>query len=261
MQYWSDSVGFHQNDNLPRFDLQPVTETPEVRQAREEHERLWNEAARLNGVDPDSSYSPSAEKLDNESYDDADLDGQVSNQHQSLLRYPVLPYSQHIEPDNAKVFGKVVDDAVVVESRVNEARARFARQQTSDIEEVTSEPRGFFYSFDYQVPFIVDRNARAKQGLETQASEQIEVRSNSEDAQAQTDRSEVATQSPRVSEDILGKVIANDELHDAQTSPLQRPSARQSDAPVRLPSVKADARPRPTMSGGRGSVKFTTRAT
>lgn len=257
-------MGFHQNDNLPRFDLQPVTETPEVRQAREEHERLWKEAARLNGVDPESSetYSPSAEKLDNESYDD-DLDGQVSNQHQSLARYPVLPYSQHIAPDNAKVFGKVVDDAVVVESRVNEARARFARQQTNDIEDVTSEPRGFFYSFDYQVPFIVDRNARAKQELETQASEQIEVRSISDSARAQT---EVATHSPRASEDVLSKTIEADEVHDVHTSPKQTPVSEVQVSPRQRQvndneSARSQSSPRPTTSGGRGSLKFSTRST
>ena len=176
-------MGFHQTDNLPKFELTPVTETPEVKQAREDHERLWKEAARLNGVDLDSNdlYNSNAEKLENENYDDEqELEGQVSNQHQSLARYPVLPYTQPIVPDNAKAFGKVVGDAVIVDStNINEARSRYARQQQADavVDEVTSEPRGFFYSFDYQVPFINDGNA--KQGMKSfgqdaQASEHFE---------------------------------------------------------------------------------------
>jgi hypothetical protein len=232
VQYWVDSLGFHQNDNLPKLELQPVTDTPEVRKARQEHERLWKEAARLNGIDTDSSdlYSSTAERLENDSYDDEqELEGQVSNQHQSLARYPILPYSQHIAPNNAKTFGKVVDDSVIVESRKQEARARFARQQESETEEVTSEPRGFFYSFDYQVPFIVEKNSQAKRELDEQASERfespIDLHSSHDSVQAKSvGGAEYAEpQSPRVSENIQNKIIPQDEVHDVQTSPKQQP--------------------------------------
>lgn len=53
VQYWSDGVGFHQTDNRPKIVLQPVEETPEVKQAREAHEKAWAEAARLAAIDPD----------------------------------------------------------------------------------------------------------------------------------------------------------------------------------------------------------------
>lgn len=154
-------MGYHQTDNRPKFDLQPVTETPEVKKARKEHERLWMEAARMNGVDVDTLglYNTNSDT----NYDDVEeLEGQVSNQHQSLARYPLLPYSKHLTAANAEKFGRVADDAVVVESPAttdNQIRSRFARQQqqeeeVTDEQQVTSEPRGFFYSFDYPVPFI-----------------------------------------------------------------------------------------------------------
>jgi hypothetical protein len=219
VQYWVDSLGFHQTDNLPQYELQPVTETPEVRAAREEHERLWKEAARLNGVDPDAHdlYNPSAEKLESESYDDDDQEGQVSNQHQSLTRYPVLPYADHIVPENAKSYGKIVGDSVVVESRNNEARSRFARQQ-QEIDEVTSEPRGFFYSFDYPAPFIVDRSAKLRQTLDTQASEPIEsyidIRFDNDKFDSITEKPNAIVRNQRASEQIRDRVI--EEVHDVK---------------------------------------------
>lgn len=165
VQYWSDSLGYHQTDNRPKFDLQPVTETPEVKKAREEHERLWKEAARMNGVEVDTVgiYNTNSDNH----YDDADeLEGQVSNQHQSLVRYPLLPYSKHLTATNAKEFGHVEDDSVIVDSAAatsnNQVRSRFARQQ-QDEGEGTGEPRGFFYSFDYPVQYI--RSAAATRDL------------------------------------------------------------------------------------------------
>lgn len=163
-------MGFHQTDNHPSYEQQPVTETPEVRQAREEHEKLWKEAARLNGIDPDASeYNPNIDRFENDDDDDDDeereLEGQVSNQHQSLARYPVLPYSTHITPENSKKFGRVVDDSVIVDSL-----KRIARQQQgeNEVEEVTGEPRGFFYSFDYPVPYLRSlSDAQASENVET----------------------------------------------------------------------------------------------
>lgn len=124
--------------------MEPVTETPEVRAAREEHERLWKEAARLNGVDVDTNIAADETETEEE------LEGQVSNQHQSLIRYPNLPYSKHLSASNARDFGAVNDDSVIVEAP---NAKRVVRQQAEE-ETATSEPRGFFYSFDYPVPYI-----------------------------------------------------------------------------------------------------------
>lgn len=271
MQYWVDALGYHQTDNRPQYELQPVTETPEVRQAREEHERLWKEAARLNGVDPDATdlYSPAAENLENDGYDDddRDLEGQVSNQHQSLTRYPTLPYSEHIAPDNANSFGKVTGDSVVVDTKSsdnnNNQRSRFARQERNEVEEVTSEPRGFFYSFDYPVPFIVDRNARLRQAPEAQASELIDVRVEADNRnyyEEHFENEENNTQRPRVSENIRDKIVPEEEVHDVQASPKQKTAnvIKKKVAVVEIEDIKASPKST-TVNRGRGSVKFNTR--
>lgn len=53
VKYWADSLGFHQTDNRPVIELTPVTETPEVRAAREAHLKAWEEAAALAANSPD----------------------------------------------------------------------------------------------------------------------------------------------------------------------------------------------------------------
>lgn len=263
VQYWVDGLGFHQTDNRPRFELNPVTDTPEVQAAKEEHERLWKEAAKLNGIDAD--YNSNAEKVEAESYndgDDGDLDGQVSNQHQSLARYPVLPYSQHIVPENAKTFGKIVDDAVIVDSpNKNEARSRFARQQEYETDEVTSEPRGFFYNFDYQVPFIVERNARLRRVPDAQASENIEqlidirVDDRREDeAIARVKKSEIhAIPSTEVSnqsrESAKNENAENIQSKRETTSDLKTEENKK-------PTADAKTSPEEKKNRGRGSIKF-----
>lgn len=262
MQYWVDSLGYHQTDNHPRFDLKPVTETPEVKAAREEHERLWKEAARLNGVEPDL-YNPNADRLYDESFNgdnDRELEGQVSNQHQSFSRYPILPYSEHISPENAKSFGKVNDDTVVVESTNNNINlARFARQQREEIEDVTSEPRGFFYSFDYPVPYIVERNMISRRGQIAEASENIpsiiNVRSLEDKEETNTKFENTYREKVAADENILPL-----EVHDVQTSPKQQAAkASESLKSIVVPSAGFKKSPAITKSAStrnRGSVKF-----
>ncbi|KAL7034235.1 hypothetical protein ACKWTF_007906 [Chironomus riparius] len=208
VQYWSDSLGFHQTDNRPKFDLQPVTETPEVQAAREEHERLWKEAARLNGIDAESNGYYNS--------DNDDLEEQVSNQNEKFARYPVLPYEKHISSDNAKDFGDVRDDSVIVEAtEKRKARSRFARQ-FDNVEEVTSEPRGFFYSFDYAVPHINDHGSG--RNIEGQPSDTIEIFTRTDADNEETENIE----EPRISAKIAAGILSEDEVHDAQIHPKQK---------------------------------------
>lgn len=208
VQYWSDSLGFHQTDNRPKFDIQPVTETPEVRAAREEHERLWKEAARLNGIDADSNGYYNT--------DNDDLEGQVSNENEKVARYPLLSYTKHISSDNAEDFGDVRDDSVIVEATgKREARSRFARQQ-DNVEEVTSEPRGFFYSFDYAVPHINDHGSA--RNIEGQSSDNIETYSRTNADNEETE----AGDEQRISAKIAAGILSDDEVHDAQIHPKQK---------------------------------------
>jgi hypothetical protein len=104
---------------------------------------MYNRAA--NQYDEDrSQYEQTQELL-----------GGASNQHQSLARYPSLPYSNHIGPGEAGS----ADTVIVGESRVNSQSVK-AKSADAETEEVTSEPRGFFYNFDYPVQLIKENPAR-----------------------------------------------------------------------------------------------------
>lgn len=264
VQYWVDSLGFHRSDNLPKYDLMPVTETPEVKQAREEHERLWKAAAKLNGVDPDSNdaYSPHAEKLEENNYDDDhELEGQVSNQHQSLSRYPILPYSNHIKPENARSFGKIKDDSVVIDAaNINNLRTRFARKQNNfdENEETTGEPRGFFYSFDYPVSVVSGRKARL-QHSEAQASENVETSVDFHSSNEETSRQQPRTLLGTIIPEEVSNSQSNQEQESSQVKPLERESktsepedpqlSHKQMKPTRQTSEKNPSR-------NRGSIKF-----
>ncbi|XP_028040212.1 uncharacterized protein LOC114250508 [Bombyx mandarina] len=57
VRYWSDRDGFHQEDNLPKVELKPVEEAPDVRAARIAHEKAWQEAAAAAAQQPDPQYA------------------------------------------------------------------------------------------------------------------------------------------------------------------------------------------------------------
>lgn len=242
-----------------------MTETPDVRKAREEHERLWKEAARLNGVDPDANdYMPNVDRFESEAdeSDDDDgeeLEGQVSNQHQSLIRYPALPYSGHIVPNNARSFGRVVDDAVIVDSAKSGSEqpvVRFARQNEviEEEDEVSSEPRGFFYSFDYPVPFL-------KRAASAAASERYETRVHVDEQQprslevhdAQKRPTVIAASESRVQprKDLAVEVNDMSKVEQRETLVKQQPA-------VIAPSAKKPVKK--TIASSRGSIKFKSNA-
>uniref|UniRef100_A0A8D8CD17 Cuticle protein 6 n=1 Tax=Culex pipiens TaxID=7175 RepID=A0A8D8CD17_CULPI len=156
VQYWSDGLGFHQVDNRPEVRLEPVTETPEVREARIAHLKAWEEAAKLarSGGPSGVNYNkPVQNSVDDE---EDEVVGALSNQHQSLVRYPTLPYSDHIAPE-----GAASDDAVVVE-----AVRSLKKRQNDEVgsadqqdDEPQYDPKGFFYSFEYPVYTISETEA------------------------------------------------------------------------------------------------------
>lgn len=94
-----------------------------MRAAREAHLAAWEEAARAAAVDPDPMsdvYNRNGNKFDQEYQDDPDqeLEGQVSNQQQSLVRFPNLPYTKHISPND--FHGEATDtDSVVIDAPIN----------------------------------------------------------------------------------------------------------------------------------------------
>lgn len=125
----------------------------------------------MNGVDVDTNGLFNANVPADDDIEE-ELEGQVSNQHQSLIRYPNLSYAKHLTPTNARDFGRVEGDSVVVEAAPSSKR--IVRQQSAEEETATSEPRGFFYSFDYPVPYIRSHAARQMSFEEQQPTNIVE---------------------------------------------------------------------------------------
>ena len=163
-------------DNRPVSLAEPVTETPEVRAAREAHQKAWEEAARLASLNPDPMsdvYNADANKLDEEQSEMAqalEIISGVANQEQALTRYPNLPYTNHIKPNSESAS---VPDSIVIEaeSRSNKRYAKFRSEENNEEEEAVSEPRGFFYNFDYPVPLIVANEAAENSETESRTAE------------------------------------------------------------------------------------------
>lgn len=131
--------------------------------------KAWAAAAKAAREKPDPMsdiYNANSNKLDEEQ-SEADqameIISGVANQQQSLSRYPNLPYTNHIKPDEEGAFSH---DSVVVET-VGEARdnKKIAQIRLQDeVDEVEpSNPRGFFYNFDYPVELILANSDEQRQ--------------------------------------------------------------------------------------------------
>lgn len=105
-------------------------------------------------------YNANSNKLDEEQ-SEADqameIISGVANQQQSLSRYPNLPYTNQIQEDEDEE-GAFSHDSVVVESGESRNGKQLGkiRIENEDDEEVPSNPRGFFYNFDYPVQLILE---------------------------------------------------------------------------------------------------------
>uniref|UniRef100_A0AAG5DD28 Cuticle protein 6 n=1 Tax=Anopheles atroparvus TaxID=41427 RepID=A0AAG5DD28_ANOAO len=229
VQYWSDGLGFHQIDNRPEVRLQPVTDTPEVREARLAHLKAWQEAASLARANPDVSSAgsdPSAiypavqgNAVEVEPEQDDEILAAVSNQHQSLIRYPSLPYTDHISPDSSAAKGVLSDEGVVVEA---EARSVQKRENDEDSDgTVPADPKGFFYSFDYPVHLVAEsaakkatRAASERFGETPQESALVETKAPAPVPAPADDRVSLKA--------VLSGETLVDAVHDAQVSPKQK---------------------------------------
>uniref|UniRef100_A0A336JYU1 CSON008856 protein n=1 Tax=Culicoides sonorensis TaxID=179676 RepID=A0A336JYU1_CULSO len=129
VKYWADSLGFHQTDNRPVVELTPVTETPEVRAAREAHLKAWEEAAAQAGISPDPQsdiYNRNAIARDEE----------ISRREQE-----------------AELMRAAREEARLADPRIN-GRSTYEPEE----QELQGPPRGFFYNFDYPVNLIIPRS-------------------------------------------------------------------------------------------------------
>ncbi|XP_053676124.1 uncharacterized protein LOC128726345 [Anopheles nili] len=229
VQYWSDGLGFHQIDNRPEVRLQPVTETPEVREARLAHMKAWEEAASLARANPDVSDDPYRAVQSNAVEDEPEQDeilAAVSNQHQALIRYPSLPYTDHIAPGASAL----ADEGVIVEA-VRSVRKRENDPQTNeDDHEVSADPKGFFYSFDYPVQLVAEsaakkaRGSSLADGFGESPQETVVV-----EAQELPNAPKAAPVDDRVSlKAVLRGETLVDAVHDAQVSPKQKLQAERN---------------------------------
>lgn len=167
VNYWADSLGFHQTDNRRQSPVDTVTETPEVLAARLAHQRAWDAAAKAAQQSPDPMsdvYNANANRLDEEQseYEQAQqiiAQQQIPNQYQNVKN--IARNDDIAEPD---------DDSVLVQAGAESRRnAQYQRVRIEDShgaatetefreqpDEVTGPPHGFFYSVDYPVQVVVE---------------------------------------------------------------------------------------------------------
>ncbi|CAH0699672.1 unnamed protein product [Spodoptera exigua] len=152
VRYWADSEGFHQEDNLPKVELKPAEETPELREARLAFEKAWKEAAEAN------SHQPTVQP------------GYYQNQPQLYGNY-----AQASEPDAVVVAAPEASQArdgkalAYAQAQTYQQNQQYAQQKYGQQEqqvgpdgkleepEPTGPPHGFFYSFTYPVSIIVPK--------------------------------------------------------------------------------------------------------
>ncbi|XP_045534275.1 uncharacterized protein LOC106709933 isoform X2 [Papilio machaon] len=190
VRYWADSQGFHQEDNLPKVELKPAEETPEVRAARLEHERAWQLARAASLLAPlPQEYQPAASELQGAVVAAPAQYPVVAARAQDPVvaaraqvpvvaapaqnpvvaapaQYPVVA----APAQNPVVAAPAQDPVVAALAQDPQTRKGKAYQQqyyttttttTTEEPEPTGPPRGFFYSFTYPVSVIVPKEGAA----------------------------------------------------------------------------------------------------
>ncbi|GLV41371.1 Cuticular protein 67B [Carabus blaptoides fortunei] len=135
VEYWDEGTGFHHVDNIPKVVLKPAEDTAEVKAAKEEHFRIWHEQAERN-----KNYNPN--------------------------QYEASNYNEQQQQYNN-------DDS----ARYNQPQPQPQQQgyqRRPEEEEPVSDPRGFFYSYDYPVGIIVEKG-RAIGGVAPQQKREADL--------------------------------------------------------------------------------------
>ncbi|XP_022914296.2 uncharacterized protein [Onthophagus taurus] len=130
VKYWDNGNGFHQEDNIPQILPRQVEDSPEVKAAKEEHLRRWQEEAERNSKPPAYPYSqqPQDSQSNYNNYNNVDYSGQYSENQQNYAQTTEAPSKWEYKPS----------------------------------EEEKGPPRGFFYKFDYPVGVIVSQGGYEK---------------------------------------------------------------------------------------------------
>lgn len=167
VSYYADSQGFHQEDNLPKVELQPAQETPELLAARLAFEKAWKEAAEAN------SHAPTVQPpVNNYQQYNSQYQAQASEPEGVVVSAPAPEQYQARD-------GKALAYAQAQSFQGNQQQQYGQQQQYSQGQqyaqqkyggqqqigpdgkleepEPTGPPHGFFYSFNYPVSIIVPK--------------------------------------------------------------------------------------------------------
>lgn len=226
MQYWDDGTGFHAaGDHLPVAIYEAPQYTPEVKAAREEHFRLFEQAAAaaIEAGDGESSESDSNGRPYDEDYDSPpedtmrieendfppprEINAALSGQQQKYpmpQEMPLFP-DQYLDDDKEAVSidnpnfraafrrGKSQDIKLVSEGKKLQMKSRASPE--ARMESDMTLPKGFYYHYRHELPL----SAATGQG------------------------DLVRSQSSSISRIAVDAgAIPPDAVHDAQVSPLQR---------------------------------------
>ncbi|KAJ8732455.1 hypothetical protein PYW07_015054 [Mythimna separata] len=182
VRYYADSQGFHQEDNLPKVELKPAEETPELLAARLAFEKAWNEAAEANRHAP--TVPPPANNYPQYNYQAQASEQRpvsvLAPQYQAQASEPGT-YTAPVPEDNQARDGKALAYAQAQSFQGNQqqqyvqpqqygqqeqyADLKYGQQQQQQVgpdgkleePEPTGPPHGFFYSFTYPVSIIVPK--------------------------------------------------------------------------------------------------------
>lgn len=182
-------------------------------------------------------YNANSNKLDEEQ-SEADqameIISGVANQQQSQSRYPNLPYTNQIQEDEEGAFSH---DSVVIDSTGEAGNQKLGkiRIENEDEEEEPSNPRGFFYNFDYPVQLILensdDRQQRSiladQKSQKNSKNDKVELNSSLEAEVAEykiVKRSENSKDDKHIDDDVSEKDIEKDIEKDDQATIVEKTS-------------------------------------
>lgn len=145
VQYWDDGTGFHQIDNVPQIAPKQVDDSPEVKAAKEKFLARWHEEAERN-----------SHPLPNP-YDAHQVYTQQTSQYPQLRQYSQYQQQQQQQPGYQQYYQPNQVDYSGQSSDKRDVYAPAQNRQQDEEEDTTGPPKGFFYSFDYPVGIIVQK--------------------------------------------------------------------------------------------------------
>jgi hypothetical protein len=177
-----------------------------------------------------------------------ELLGGASNQHQSLARYPSLPYNNRIAP-GAPLGVAPLRDSIVVDAAESRQSKQLAKPEArvNEAEEVTSEPRGFFYSFDYPVQLIKENPSRSLKVKRQAPSPNIQKIRPKNAPPAVAENLKVAEKPAAVTDDVSVESVVEEKPAVKALEVEAKPEAEVKVEVEAKPAVKAEVEAKPAV--------------